>query len=245
MTLTADVARAHAEAEGLTLVPSPTKSGFKGVKTHVRGNSFSASISVGKRKSRFLGRFSTPEAAALCCARAAEMQKPLTAPALTAPEVVATAAEEGLCLVRSSNATGFKSVVKHRNSFKAKVGALYLGSFRTAEEAAQSYSRHIGSARAAAEAAFHTADEVALSYSRHIGSARAAAEATNWTEGASFASQCTTADDSYNIAIKNRRGLSELSEARNSCCVAYLPDSCLYFQIATQIGRWELIAITR
>ena len=34
MTLTADVARAHAEAEGLTLVPSPTKSGFKGVKTH-------------------------------------------------------------------------------------------------------------------------------------------------------------------------------------------------------------------
>ena len=161
MTLTADVARAHAEAEGLTLVPSPTKSGFKGVKTHVRGNSFSASISVGTRKSRFLGWFSTPEAAALCCARAAEMQKPLTAPALTAPEVVATAAEEGLCLVRSSNATGFKNVFKHRNSFKAKDGTLDLGSFRTAEEAALSYSRHIGSARAAAEAAFHTADEVA------------------------------------------------------------------------------------
>jgi hypothetical protein len=55
----------------------------------------------------------------------------------------------------------------------------------------------------------------------------------------------TAAEHSYNIAIKNRRGLSELSEARNSCCVAYLPDSCLYFQIATQIGRWELIAITR
>ena len=57
--------------------------------------------------------------------------------------------------MRASNETGFKAVFKHRNVFKAKTyggGAQYLGSFPTAEEAALAYARHIGSARAAAEA---------------------------------------------------------------------------------------------
>ena len=95
----------------------------------------------------------------MCYAR---VEKELPKP-LTAPEVLANAAQHGLCLVRSSNVTGFKSVFKHRNGYKAKVGAQYLGSFPTAEEAA-------------------------LCYTRHIGSERAAAEATNWNEWASSAS---------------------------------------------------------
>ena len=79
--------------------------------------------------------------------------------ALTAPEVLALAAQEELCLVRASNETGFKAVFKDRNVFKAKTpgflshgGAQHLGPFPTAEEAALAYARHIGSARAAAEA---------------------------------------------------------------------------------------------
>ena len=44
------------------------------------------------------------------------------------------------------------------------------------------------------------------------------------------------ARDSYYIAIKYRDGLSELSEARNSCFVAIWTDSPPLFFIATQIG---------
>ena len=46
----------------------------------------------------------------------------------------------------------------------------------------------------------------------------------------------TVARDSYYIAIKYRDGLSELSEARNSCFVAIWTDSPPLFFIATQIG---------
>ena len=46
----------------------------------------------------------------------------------------------------------------------------------------------------------------------------------------------TMARDSYYIAIKYRDGLSELSEARNSCFVAIWTDSPPLFFIATQIG---------
>jgi hypothetical protein len=43
----------------------------------------------------------------------------------------------------------------------------------------------------------------------------------------------TMASGSYSIAIKDSRGLSELSEARNSCYVAIWTDSPPLFFIAT------------
>ena len=78
---------------------------------------------------------------------------------LTASEARAAAAAEGLELVLSSNATGFKGVVlsKDQSRFQAKVSqdnkTRHLGMFNTPEEAALCYARHIGAARAAAEAA--------------------------------------------------------------------------------------------
>ena len=64
--------------------------------------------------------------------------------------MLALAAREGLCLVRSTNETGFKGVRKNRKTkYQAHFGDEYLGSFPTAEEAALVYARYIGAARAA------------------------------------------------------------------------------------------------
>ena len=114
---------------------------------------------------RYLGpERSAAEAAAARAADTARDGVTLTAEAATAhAEAEGLALQDGLCFVRSSNKTGFKSVFKHRNGFKVKVGAQgrqYLGCFPTAEEAALCYTRHIGSERAAAEAKPLTAPEV-------------------------------------------------------------------------------------
>ena len=77
----------------------------------------------------------------------------------SAQKVTAAAAAEGLDLVRSSNASGYRGVVLSRSRFVAihfgRRGqpADYLGTFDTAEEAALAYARHVGRARNASQAA--------------------------------------------------------------------------------------------
>eukprot|EP00900_Chrysochromulina_parva_P025810 jgi/Chrpa1/7863/Chrysochromulina_OHIO_Genome00016453-RA len=166
--LTADEARAAAAAEGLELVPSSSnETGFKGVAKHPGGYKVQ---SCENRKQRYLGSFATPEEAALCYARyigaersaaeAAEAAKERAAVyrPLTADEVRAAAAAEGLELVPSFfNVNGFRGVRKNCGRYVAKLKengkCRYLGNFNTPEEAALCYARYIGAERAAAEAA--------------------------------------------------------------------------------------------
>jgi hypothetical protein len=171
--LTADEARAAAAAEGLELVPSSSnQTGFRGV--YNTGGKYRVGFDD-NGKTRHLGIFATPEAAALCYARhvgaeraaaeAAEERgkgpQPLTAneARAAAAAVRAAAAAEGLELVpSSSNETGFKGVCKkHGKYYEAQIREngmkLHLGKFPSPEEAALCYARHIGAGRAAAEAA--------------------------------------------------------------------------------------------
>ena len=159
--MTRSEALAAAAAEGITLLSSSSGTGFKGV-TKV-GNSYKASVCVPRtRQLRFLGSFVSAEAAALCYARhlgpervAAQVEEASRLP-LTAEEVLALAAREGLCLVRSTHEThetGFTGVKKHCQKFQAVFGSKYLGAFPTAEEAALTYARSLKAERAAAEAA--------------------------------------------------------------------------------------------
>ena len=107
--LTADEVRAAAAAEGLELVPSFTNAnGFRGVRKHC--GRYVAKLKE-KCKERYLGNFNTPEEAALCYARyigaeraAAEAAKArIKGRPLTADEVRAATAAEGLQLVPSSS----------------------------------------------------------------------------------------------------------------------------------------------
>jgi hypothetical protein len=111
-SLTADEARAAAAAEGLELVPSSSnETGFKGA--HKRGGKYEACIRE-DGKQRYLGRFATPEEAALCYARhigaeraaaeAAEARGEGLEP-LKVDEARAVAAAKGLELVSSSSET--------------------------------------------------------------------------------------------------------------------------------------------
>jgi hypothetical protein len=156
----AAAARAAAAAEGLELVPSLScGTGFKDVAKE-----------YGKYVARFmenckryhLGKWTTPEEAALSYARhlgaeraAAEAAAARAAASqpLTADEIWAAAAAEGLELVPACNEAGFKSVVEHYGKYATRVrddGRLrHLGSFATPEEAALRYARHVGAERAA------------------------------------------------------------------------------------------------
>jgi len=160
--LTADEARAAAAAEGLELVPSSSnETGFKGVTKH-RGKYKAALKCSGKQY--HLGMFATPEEAALSYARhigaeraAAEAAAARAAASLlTADEIWAAAAAEGLELVPACNEAGFKSVVEHYGKYATRVrddGKLrHLGSFATPEEVALCYARHVGKERAAGSA---------------------------------------------------------------------------------------------
>ena len=171
-----DEVRAAATAEGLELVPSSSnETGFKCVAKQVSGGKYVAQINKSHKngKQRYLGRFATPEEAALCYARhigaeraaaeAAEARaaepEPLTADEAraAAAAVRAAAAAEGLELVpSSSNETGFKGAHKRGGKYEAYIREdgkqRYLGMFATPEEAALCYARHIGAERAAAEA---------------------------------------------------------------------------------------------
>ena len=160
-----DEARAAAAAEGLELVLSSTSAtGFRCVRKHF-GN-YQVEIKENFKR-RHLGIFATPEEAALCYARhiGAERAAAEAAKArgkgpqpLTADEARAAAAAEGLELVpSSSNESGFKWVNKHKSKYASSVREYgvqrCIGIFKTPEEAALCYARHIGAERAAAEAA--------------------------------------------------------------------------------------------
>ena len=104
-----DEARAAAAAEGLELVPSSSnETGFKGVQKHACGKYVASICENGKQ--HYLGRFATPEEAALCYARhagakraaaeAAQSEVAVLQP-LTADEARAAAAAEGLVMVRA------------------------------------------------------------------------------------------------------------------------------------------------
>ena len=144
--MTADEALAQAEAEGLTLARSDNQTGFRRVSVHParKARPYYASV---KRdgKNVHLGSFATAEEAALHVARTPEAQ---AAAALPLPMTQTEA--EGLALVRSSaSQSGFRKVVMHPE-YKARPYAAsverngkktHLGSFATAEEAAQHVAR--------------------------------------------------------------------------------------------------------
>jgi len=161
---TADEVWAAAADERLELVPSASgETGFKCVYKH--GGRYEAKIAE-NGKSRHLGTFATPEEGALCYARHIGVERAaaeaadarIAAPQpLTADEVWAAAAAEGLELVTSAKSkTGFKNVLKHGGKYKVQIAengkSLHLGTFATPEEGALCYARHIGVDRAAIEA---------------------------------------------------------------------------------------------
>jgi len=104
---------------------------------------------------RSVGVFATPEEAALRYARhvgavraaaeAAEARRKRPQP-LTAAEARAAAAAEGLELVSSGNALGFKGVDKNGGKYAVRIcedGKMrHLGTFATPEEAALAFARH-------------------------------------------------------------------------------------------------------
>jgi len=159
--ITAEEVIAAAEAEGLPLIRSAaSSSGYKHVLYHQKGKVRPYSLHV---EGKYLGSFATAEEAALTYSRllgreAAEAEAAKASRVdMTAEEALAAAEAEGLPLVRSAaNSSGYKHVSCHhvrkvRPFFLTRVGGS-LGSFATAEEAALTYSRHIGREVAEAEA---------------------------------------------------------------------------------------------
>ncbi len=156
--------RAAVEAEGLTLVPSTSSTGFKGV--YANAKKFAAQVSSGG-KLHNLGSFDTAPEAALHVSRflgpegsaaAAQPAKPAqpAQPGMSEAEVRAAVEAEGLTLVPSTSSTGFKGVYASAKTFAAQVssgGKLHnLGSFDTAPEAALHVSRFLGPEGSAAAA---------------------------------------------------------------------------------------------
>merc|ERR1740117_2208544 len=164
--MSAETALATAEAEGLLMPRSNGKTGFRGV-THVTGKKarpFQAWVCREGKLER-LGRFVTPEEAALCRARTPEGKKAASRSArggksspapmtIEEAEAQAEAAEaqaeaEGLTLVRSDNQTGYLGVYVNTSNkvkpFEARVRRdgkrISLGHFATAEEAALEVAR--------------------------------------------------------------------------------------------------------
>ena len=145
----AEAAVRQAEAEGLTLQPANNAVGYRGVTRH--GGTYQVRISRAGKEVH-IGIFPTVEEAALAYARTPEAQARAQAQAkpapLTAEEVVAQAAAEGLTLETNSQAaSGFKGVVSRGYRQVAIVWDrragknVQLGSFRTAEEAALAVAR--------------------------------------------------------------------------------------------------------
>jgi len=164
--MSAEDALATAEREGLIMPRAESKTGFRGV-THVTGKKarpFQAWVCRDGKLER-LGRFATPEEAALCRARTPEGKKaanrsarggksgpvPMT---VEEAEAQAEAAEaqaeaEGLTLQRSENQTGYVGVYVNTSNkvkpFEARVRRggqrVFIGHFATAEEAALEVAR--------------------------------------------------------------------------------------------------------
>jgi hypothetical protein len=175
--LSAAEVEALVQEEGLALVPSSRNAyGFRGV---VKGQGtarkpYSAIApptvrqvpgeTVGARPTlrKCLGIFATPEEAALAYARhlgpaashAAAAERELLSP----QEVEQLATDEGLTLVRSSNATGFLGVTRCNKLFSAhdpEARDLVLGKYASAEQAALALARRLGPDKSAAKASAH------------------------------------------------------------------------------------------
>ena len=164
--LTAEESLAAAAREGLTLPRAVSQTGYRGV-SHVTGKKarpYQAWVCRDGKVER-LGRFATPEEAALCRARTPEGKKaanrsarggksgpvPMT---VEEAEAQAEAAEaqaeaEGLTLQRSENQTGYVGVYVNTSNkvkpFEARVRRggqrVFIGHFATAEEAALEVAR--------------------------------------------------------------------------------------------------------
>ena len=143
----------QAEAEGLTLLRSESSTGYRGVAftSSSKSSPYQAQVKRGG-KNVYLGYFTTPEEAALCYARSPEAQAAAAAPPepppMTAEEALRQAETEGLTLLKSDYATGFKRVSFQSGKskpYQAKVQRdgmeVNLGSYATAEEAALCYAR--------------------------------------------------------------------------------------------------------
>jgi hypothetical protein len=162
--LTGEEARQQAEAEGLTLPMSDSKTGYFGVYHNQRGQPkpYMAQVWRGG-KMVYLGIFATTEEAALCVARSPEgraaAMRAAPAPPLTGEEARQQAQAEGLTLLKADNKTGYFGV-HHKpgqlKPYKAQVRRdgtmVYLGSFATTEETALCVARS-PEGRAAAERA--------------------------------------------------------------------------------------------
>ena len=154
----------QADREGLTLATGGTSSGYKGVCYNRRGRQHGYQATVWESgKLVNLGRFATPEEAALCFARreagrdTSDLTVPPPPPPPPAPssaagaEAVRQAEREGLALVTSSrSSTSYKGVtfypnqkgaLKYKLSVKVGGNMVTLGRFATAEEAALFYAR--------------------------------------------------------------------------------------------------------
>jgi hypothetical protein len=167
--MTAEEALATAEREGLIMPRAESKTGYRGV-THVTGKKarpYQAWVCREGKLER-LGRFATPEEAALCRARTPEGKKAASRSArggksspapmtVEEAEAQAEAAEaqaeaEGLTLQRSENQTGYVGVYVNTSNkvkpFEARVRRdgkrVSLGHFATAEEAALEVRRRHG-----------------------------------------------------------------------------------------------------
>ena len=149
-----DVRAAAAQAEGLMLRVSDSKTGYFGVSLNQPGQPkpYQARVRRGGKEVS-LGYFATAEEAALCVARSPEGQaaavRPAEAVPLTSEEVLQQAQAEGLMLLVADNTTGYFGVYfsKSRDRpYQAQVWRggkkmVALGSFTTAEEAALCVAR--------------------------------------------------------------------------------------------------------
>ena len=104
---------------------------------------------------QYFGNYATAEEAALTYARhvgreQAAQEAAEAAPPMTAAEVLARAAEEGLMLVRADNKAGYKGVYIKQKQSKTRPYQLqiwvdgrtqYIGNFATGEEAALHLAR--------------------------------------------------------------------------------------------------------
>ena len=163
--LTAEEAVRQAEAEGLILLKSDNKSGYKCVsfRSDKRWSKpYQAHVYRGG-KSAGLGHCETAEEAALSYARTQEAQEAAAAPPepppMTAEEALRQAESEGLTLLRTASSTGFYKGVhftgallstgaSKRKPYQARVWRggkpLSLGYFQTPEEAALHVARPPG-----------------------------------------------------------------------------------------------------
>ena len=141
----AEAAVRQAAAEGLTLQPSDHIAGYRGVGKAGGSKPFQAKVWRASKEVH-LGRFATAEEAALAYARTPEAQVQVAKSVpLTAEEVVAQAAAEGLTLEPGNNTASYKGVSLNGSHYTASMWRagknVYLGSFTTAEQAALAVAR--------------------------------------------------------------------------------------------------------